>query len=61
MTSKKKRRVTVRKPFKYPVTPHQESWEHHSFCEICGTLVDELDLEEVLKHVEPEHEAPPKN
>lgn len=32
--------------------------KHHSRCPICGHLVDELDLEEVLAHLEPGHEAP---
>jgi hypothetical protein len=37
-------------PLKYPVAPLQEShW------------VDELDLEEVLQHVDPNHQAPTKN
>jgi hypothetical protein len=35
--------------------------EQHSLCPICGTWVDELDLEEVLRHVDPDHRAPPKN
>ncbi len=48
-------------PRKYPVTPLQESDEHHCLCPICGQLVDELDLEEVLKHVAPHHQAPTKN
>jgi hypothetical protein len=43
------------------VTPHQETGEQHSLCPICGTWVDELDLEEVLRHVDPDHRAPPKN
>lgn len=37
---------------------HQVSTEHHTRYPICGHLVDELDLEEVLTHLEPEHEAP---
>jgi hypothetical protein len=48
-------------PRKYPVTPQQESAEHHCRCPICGHLVDELDLEEVLQHVDPDHQAPTKN
>lgn len=40
------------------VIPHQDSEEHHTRCPICGHLVDELDLEEVLAHLEPGHEAP---
>ena len=39
-------------PLKYPVTPLQQSDEHHCQCPICGHWVDELDLEEVLRHVD---------
>jgi hypothetical protein len=46
---------------KFPVTPHQASEEHHCRCPICGHLVDELDLEEVLRHLEPDHKAPTKS
>jgi len=46
---------------RYPVVPQQESTEHHTRCPICGHMVDELDLEEVLAHLDPEHEAPAKN
>jgi len=28
----------------------EPSDEHHSVCPICGAPVDELDLEEVLRH-----------
>lgn len=42
----------------YPATPLQPSNDHHSACPICGDLVDELDLEEVMQHLEPGH-APP--
>jgi len=42
------RRVMPKKPpsfsRKYPVTPLQESDEHHGLCPICGHWVDELDL-----------------
>ena len=48
-------------PLRYPVTPLQASDEHHCRCPICGHQVDELDLEEVLQHVEPDHNAPAKN
>jgi hypothetical protein len=48
-------------PVKYPVTPLQESDEHHCQCPICGHWVDELDLEEVRQHVDPYHQAPPRN
>ncbi len=48
-------------PGKYPATPHQASDEHHSRCPICGHLVDELDLEEVMQHLDPDHVAPTKN
>ena len=41
--------------------PHQVSTEHHTRCPICGHLVDEVDLEEVLAHLDPEHEAPVTN
>lgn len=42
------------------VVPHQVSTEHHTLCPICGHMVYELDLEEVLARLEPEHEAPAK-
>jgi hypothetical protein len=48
-------------PLKYLVTPLQESDEHHCQCPICGHWVDELDLEEVLQHVDPDHQAPTKS
>jgi hypothetical protein len=38
-----------------------ESDEHHYLCPICGHWVDELDLEEVLQHVDPDHQASAKN
>lgn len=40
------------------VIPHQDSAEHHTRCPICGHMVDELDLEEVLAHLDLEHAAP---
>ena len=43
---------------RYPVEAHPESAEHHTRCPFCGHLVDELDLEEVLAHLEPGHEVP---
>ena len=43
------------------VEPHQASVEHHTRCPICDHLVDELDLEAVLAHLEPEHSAPVGN
>ena len=43
------------------VIPHQVSTEHHTRGPICGHLVDELDLGEVLAHLELEHEAPIRN
>lgn len=46
---------------KYPVRPLQPIGEHHSRCPICGHLVDELDLEEVMQHLEPGHRAPSKS
>jgi hypothetical protein len=48
-------------PLKYPVTPLQDSDEHHCQCPICAHWVDELDLEEVLQHVDPDHQAPTRN
>ena len=30
----------------------QEADEHHTHCPICGHMVDEFDLEEVLQHLE---------
>jgi len=44
----------------FAVTPLQPSDAHHSVCPICGALVDKLDLEEVLRHLEPDH-LPPKH
>lgn len=46
---------------RYPVEPQQVSAEHHVRCPICGHMVDELDLEEVIPHLDPDHEAPKKN
>lgn len=43
------------------VIPHQVDTEHHTRCPICGHMVDELDLDEVMQHLEPDHEAPFKN
>jgi len=40
--------------------PHQASTEHHTRCPICGHVVDELDLAEVMEHLEPDHQAPSK-
>ncbi|WP_295142903.1 hypothetical protein [uncultured Reyranella sp.] len=42
---------------RYKVEAHQDSEEHHTRCPICGHLVDELDFQEVLVHLEPEHET----
>lgn len=49
------------KPPRFPVEPLQQSDEHHTRCPVCSHLVDELDLEEVLQHLDPDHEAPKKN
>lgn len=38
--------------------PLQVSTADRTRCPICGHLVDEFNLEEVLAHLEPEHEAP---
>jgi hypothetical protein len=57
---KPKRPGTITKGKKYPVAPHQESGEHHSLCPVCGVWVDELDLEEVMQHIDPDHQAPRK-
>lgn len=43
------------------VIPHQVSTEHHTRCPICSHLVDVLDLEEVMQHLEPDHASPTKN
>lgn len=41
------------------VIPHRgDNTDHFTRCPICGHMVDKLDLEEVLAHLEPEHEAP---
>lgn len=48
-------------PRRYPVEPHQTSAEHHTRCPICGHMVDEYDLEEVFRHLEPGHKPPLKN
>jgi len=42
----------------WSMRPHQESAEHHARCPICGHPVDELDLAEVMEHLEPDHQAP---
>jgi hypothetical protein len=36
--------------------PLQPAGEHHSLRPICGHWVDELDLEEVMLHLDPNHE-----
>jgi hypothetical protein len=46
---------------KYPVTPLQPDGEHYCGCPVCGHVVDELDLEEVLQHLEPDHRPPAKH
>lgn len=38
---------------RYLVEPYQVSPEHHTRCPIRGYLVDELDLEDVLAHLDP--------
>jgi len=48
-------------PRRFEATPHQPVGEHHCRCPICGHLVDELDLEEVLQHPDTPHEAPAGN
>jgi hypothetical protein len=40
-----------------PAGRRQHSAEHHTRSPICGHMVAEFDLEEVLAHLEPEHEA----
>jgi hypothetical protein len=55
------RRPNKQPPRKYPIMPHQVSDEHHCQCPICGHWVDEVDLKEVLQHVDPDHQAPAKN
>lgn len=39
--------------------PRKDAADHYTRCPMCGHLVDELDLEEVMQHLDP-HEAPPK-
>ena len=39
----------------------QESTEHHTRCPICGHMIDEFELAEVMQHLDPDHEAPTKN
>ena len=46
---------------RFRAVPHQASTEHHCRCPICGQLVDELDLEEVMQHLEPDHPPPAMN
>lgn len=55
--------MTERKPppLRYPVEPRQSTSEHHTRCPICGHMVDELDLEEVMRHLEPGHRPPGKH
>jgi hypothetical protein len=47
--------------FIYSERPQQESDHYFSECPRCGHLVDELDHEEVMQHLDPDHEAPAKN
>lgn len=37
------------------VIPQQDSTEHHTRCPICGHMVDELDLDGVLQHLDLDH------
>ena len=46
---------------RFEAIPHQPVGEHHCRCPICGHLVDELDLEEVMQHLEPGHAPPAKH
>lgn len=56
------RRLAQRRTGQPPLPiPHQASMEHHPRCPICGHMVDELDLGEVLAHLESEHEPPVRN
>ena len=50
-------------PRKYPVRRIDGGQEdgHHCRCPICGHMVDEEDLEEVMQHIDPDHKAPAKN
>jgi len=50
-------------PRTFPVIPLQtvEGGDHYCKCPICGHMVDELDVEEVFEHLEPDHQAPAKN
>jgi len=41
--------------------PQQDSTEHDTRCPICGHLVDEFGLEEVVQHPDPVQEALAKN
>lgn len=43
------------------VIAHQDTAEHHTKCPICGHMVDEWDLAEVMAHLEPGHKPPLKN
>lgn len=35
--------------------------EHHARCPTCGHMIDKLDLDEVMQHLEPDHAAPAMN
>ena len=48
-------------PPRFKATPYQPVGEHHCRCPICGHMVDEIDLEEVMQHLDPVHDAPTKN
>lgn len=54
-------RTTPPRSPRFEAIPHQPVGEHHCRCPICGHLVDELDLEEVLQHLEPGHPPPAKH
>ena len=66
LTGKGRRLIELSRPparpqFMYTLLPQQESDHYFSECPYCGHMVDELDLEELMQHLDPDHEAPVKN
>lgn len=46
---------------RYPVEPDHKGEHHFCRCPVCGHLVDEEDIEEVLQHIDDYHAAPTKH
>jgi len=53
-----KRGRTTMPPGRRKAVPQQDSEDHYCRCPICGHMVDELDLDEVLQHLDLDHRGP---